>query len=62
MQKDRIIEALMIIKDVCNEAEDCHKCPLRSVDNENHCAVSSNMYDPPCEWRINTEENWHAIM
>ena len=62
MQKDRIIEALMILKDVCNEVEDCPKCPLRCADNPNRCAVSSDMYDPPCEWRINTEENWRAIM
>ena len=62
MQKERIIEALMIIKDVCNEADECNTCPLRCVDSPSRCAVSSDVYDPPCEWRINTEGNWHAIM
>lgn len=42
-----IIQALNVIKTVCEDCSFCSQCPLRTSYDECQCAASS-----PAEWRI----------
>ena len=57
MEKEKILKALEIIKEVCKEQGTCATCPLR--DFEDYCILSG---PAPCHWEINHDDKpWRAI-
>lgn len=55
MNKNMVIEALKIIRKLCEEATDCSVCPLRC--NHDECTLEKVC---PQDWLI-TEDNWKAF-
>jgi hypothetical protein len=54
---EEIIQALEVLKDVCNESDCCPECPLRADSNE--CYLESHV---PYKWPIKDhEEPWRAF-
>lgn len=61
MDREKILEALEVLKDVCTEnGYNCTYCPLRGsgTDYRQECAVSS--VGCPDQWEFN-DEAWKAI-
>lgn len=57
MEREKILKALEIIKEVCGENEACSTCPLRDWDDD--CLFSGHA---PYNWELNTEDKpWRAI-
>lgn len=55
--QEEIINALQVIKDVCNKNEKCVMCPLRSRGVG--CTLMNTF---PNQWEIkNNETNWRAF-
>ena len=66
-EKERIIQALQVLKEVCTKYENCQDCPCRSRDSYNlegggcSCAITSCT---PESYRIvdlSEEDKWHAF-
>ena len=55
MNKNDIIEALKIIRNLCEEMENCDVCPLR-YDND-YCTLEKVC---PQDWLI-ADNNWRAF-
>lgn len=51
-----IYKALCTIQKVCNEAENCKACVLRT--NIDECGVN---FDAPTSWNLNTTDTWRAF-
>lgn len=57
--KEKILEALHIIKDECEASgRDCDNCPFYGYEE---CQLT---YSPPSNWRINDEniEVWRGLL
>lgn len=55
MDYEKIIEALIVIHDICDD-NICTTCPF--MINNNECGIGSL---EPDEWNINSFENWRAF-
>lgn len=55
MDCEKIIDALIVIRDICNNNV-CPACPF--MINNNECGIESS---EPDEWNINSFENWRAF-
>lgn len=51
-----IVDALKVIKDVCDESGHCSACPLKGIEY-NTCALKIT---PNC-WEINDPDRWTAF-
>ena len=58
--KEEILNALTIIKQVCDNADECINCPLRENRNGDACYVKSSL---PQDWKIGEEQPpmWRAF-
>lgn len=65
IEEKRILEALEIIKGVC-ECNDCKECPLgylRTDDNGNEIVGCKIKRVTPCQWLINESVGtWRALL
>jgi len=53
---EEIIEALKVIKDVCDRFRDsCNSCPLR--DKYDECGLC----EMPADWEIHSPSDWRAF-
>lgn len=57
--QDQIIRALIVIKTVCKENENCIKCPFRR--NGDECSINNDWGIFPSDWDIADENNWTAF-
>lgn len=56
--REQIIQALTVIRDTCEEYDDCSECPF---SNRGDCLVCSEGTSPE-EWAINEFKSWKAII
>lgn len=60
MEKEKILEALQTIKDVCTEQAEgvdlCNRCPFG--DGDGLCKILDEI---PKDWRIGPTEVWRAF-
>lgn len=56
MTREKVLEALCTIKDVCETHDDCGVCPLRNSYGK--CTINNEI---PNMWSITWEENWKAF-
>lgn len=56
--QEKIIEALTIIIETCEENRGCNTCPF---SNQGKCLVSSDGTRPD-EWVLNETKSWKAII
>lgn len=57
--QEEILNALQVIQDTCKE-HNCKNCPFRANDDDNWvCIIDSRS---PDTWKLNTAENWRAIL
>lgn len=56
--REQIIQAVTVIRDTCEEHDDCSECPF---SNGGDCLVSSAETSPE-EWAINGLKSWKAIL
>lgn len=55
--REKILEALNVIKDTCKDACNCETCPLRSENND--CYIGDKT---PFDWNIMvTDDLWRAF-
>lgn len=54
---EEVYNALIILKNLCSETEDCLKCPLH-MESFKTCGVTE--YEPD-EWEINGVSEWKAF-
>lgn len=60
MEEEKIIEALKVIKKVCQTYDDCAKCPFRNWELLSKCHLKDV---EPAYWCFNApEEPWRAFM
>ena len=52
-----IYTALMIIKTVCEESDECCSCPLKSQNSNTSCGLR----DMPFTWKINDHNEYQAF-
>lgn len=54
-----IINALKLLKQICEERNECDDCPLRDGDTMPSCQLQNT---PPAEWKIKDEKiKWRAF-
>ena len=57
MDKQKILDALKLIKDTCNNCEECEDCPFFC---QNICMFATDC--PPEDWELNnTKDIWRAF-
>lgn len=63
MEKERVLEALKTIQEMCREHEACRTCPLRDdSDNTYTDCMLDNPDVTPIDWDFNTiDPPWRAI-
>lgn len=55
--QEKIIEALKVIRDTCEEHDDCCECPFSDGGD---CLICSE--ESPDEWHLNELKSWKAIL
>lgn len=55
--REQIIQALTVIRDTCEEHDDCCECPF---SNGGDCLIRSD--ESPEEWHLNDSKSWKAII
>lgn len=60
MNKQRIIDALRVIRETCIQAGDCKMCPLRKGKEGMYCSVTNGY---PEDWELADDVNggWRAF-
>ena len=62
--QDEIINALKIIKEVCQEHQEnsgCDECPLINSQNMT-CNIVGDYAVDPSDWEINDGQKWRAFL
>ena len=62
MNKEKLLNALKVIVDTCNEYDDegCYSCPLYTTSLDS-CKISDET-ESPAEWHINFNNSiWRAL-
>lgn len=58
IEREKLIEALQVIKDTCDKNNVCEQCPL--AESNGNCLVCDNQ---PCDWKINDDNKvWRALV
>lgn len=60
-KKEEILNALKVIRDICNSHKECATCPFYKTENRrNVCSIRD---ETPNNWRISgTNERWRALL
>lgn len=57
MEKQKILDALTLIKDICDKNNDCEDCPFCCA---NCCILREDI--APQDWKLNNaDEKWRAF-
>lgn len=62
IRRESILEALNVIKTVCNSHSDCNKCPLRCPEKGGDNCFIMSFLDIPGHWKLNdVGSEWSAF-
>lgn len=62
ISRESILEALNVIKTVCNLHSDCNKCPLRCPEEGGDSCFIMSFLDIPAQWKLNDVDSaWRAF-